>query len=948
MDNLVSFVLGGVILIIIYIFYQTFRKPNLLSFFFKLRFTNLKKIYPQLIILILLSTILSFVIFLNTSYANNASNQVSDHLGPTDSVIYLRDKNSSFSASKAAELFSKSSKYYDKYLPLGVLELDKIQTNKNEFNNIILVNYNLLTSQTYLKSDDFEQFDENQTIISQSLSNTLGVKEGDSITFNYDDKNYNLKIDKVIPDNGLIGYDFTIPSRLKQYNGSIYIPQNKFLEISGYKKDSPFNQVLLQSLDDRFTNDTNHQTEQDLISEDRNLVLENVKLPYLQRILGNFEGLNISQIILLLFIIPAITLIILQLYFDRKYLNDSEIKIGTLKVQGFSNSEIQGVLNYLILYKSIISSLIGLILGLLLVQIIGNNNFFQTFGLKNLPLISFNFNNILFTFSSIFIVIYLINNIWSYWNSTILIRLKYFYQIQTQKAFKLRNHTLALMIIFSTVITVYYLNSDFVTDSNIRFIGNFYILQIFLLTISYILSKYLLNNQKLISRVSLVIIFLLNTLPLTIFKSQFDINPVLSAVTWIVLIATTIIIFFILIDIVIKSIQFTQITAPKTLIFANGFIDKFKKEVLIFIVIIEFFLLLFSFTNYLSVQIIQAQKKSPSNYDIYITDEIGRTRINEINSILKKHTEISSFSFLANGNAIFDGLKIEDLKNYDKDKYPNLNPEATVSDYVGFVSDDAFSQYRFDQRDNFFSTNKYFLLTKNYKDSDRLSINLSKGEKLILSINGIKIQREFLGYIDSAETIPNGIYLSQIDYEDLHRNQNLNLNQNYAYNFSKDIDNLESLKSDLSNIGVSSVLIRNELVNGTLEITRQIVLSFNIFLWVAIIVLSIINYLIYNEMILSNISTNYTNFSQQIYGVRYTYTVIVSIIILILLSLNFYIFPILIGIIHNNIVISYLPEQTFDLNRFSIIQTSLTVILITLLVNFILTNIKQKPYERKR
>ena len=854
------------------------------------------------------------MIFLNTAFTNNAGQQFNAHIGPTDSLIFSRNPNQTFNDSQIQNIYATSSENYDKFLPISFVKSQKVASSIVNLENIILINFESTTAQTYVNSENFTNFDASKITIAKSLAEKLNLQLNQKFDIEYNSKNFSLEIEQITEDNGLLGFDFTIPSRLQTYEGSIYLPKEKFLEISNFDNNSYYNLILLQSTNDTYSGEINQNINQKLIDIDQNLVLENTALPYLQRILGNFDGLNISQIILLLFIFPALTLIILQLYFDKKYLEVSENKLGILKIRGFSDEQIQGILLYLILFKSLTSSILGLILGFVLIKIINLTFILNSLGLKNLPDFQFDFYTILFTFSSIFIVIFLINNILQFWNNKTKVRLKHFFQIDSQSAFKLRNSSLALMGFFASIIGLFYLNSDFIKDQNLKFIGNFYLIQFLVYIISFIASKYFVINKKIIIYFVTTLIFIWNILPLTIFRTNFEFNSLLIAFTWLFFSFNAIVFFFLVIDILLKSLQFTGIKLSKNFVFVNGFIDKFKSITILFTLILQFFFFSFALTGYISSQVKEVQTTSNEQFDVYITDNLGFSEPAKVNSIVKNYAEVEKSNFLAYGNANFVGLKVKDLKNYSKEDYPNLDPELSVSDYVAFVSSDAFADFKLEKRSEFFDSNKYFLLTSNFNQENSLSPNIKIGEKLKFEINNIEIEREFLGYIESNSELPKGIYLSEDDYLTLRKEKKLFLNQNYAYNLSTTISNTSKLQDELTSQNISSILLREELIKGTLGVVDQIVFGFNIFISLAIFLILLISYLIYQDLLRSSKTTRQADklTSRQL---KLSFSFLSFLIILILIPLNFYVFPEILKLIHDNITSKYLPDLRYSFDK---------------------------------
>jgi hypothetical protein len=807
MIDIVSFVGGGALLIFLYFIFQLVTNSTNLYLLKYIELINFKKSWLSLVLITLLSSIIGLVLILNNSYTRQLNQEINQKIGVTDFQIYKRD-NSAFSNDEIVRINQVIAGNYSQILSAKI-ERISIFADGKENEDIILLSANSSEINTYLGFLEEIDYSRN-TIITNEFSQKYNLQVGDEIRLKNSSAEIIVKIGEIIEPNGLVGFSFYSPNRLKEYEGGIFVSESDFASLN---KEGT-NILLYQSQnksEEFFIN-----SQERLRQINRNIIIEEIKNNYFNFISGGFQGLSLPQIVLLIMIFPFLALMILIYNIERSKNDEINILKDRLFFLGLTHKEISSLMFFELFIKSFLTTVIGIVVAYALY-----NSLNLFFNLSNLNSINIQF--IVFLFSSIFIIVFFILLTFEtpYLGPRTILSFK-------SMIYNAKSFAFPLLIIFLAVSFLILFNFTEYGNNEWRFANNFYALQTTFAGLAYISYRLYDSINEKIKFFSFFFLAFINSLPLSLWSNNFQSNDIIIFIKWIIFI------FFAIGFFILISSKIVNYLLRKKLIGKNFFLAiKIFASKIIYTIILFNIILLFNFIIAFSVNIYQNTNNllnQEAPFDIYLTDELS------FNSPLKIQEEFSNkaekISIFVQGVATLPEIEVADLVENE------ISAEIKFRDNVFFVNKQYFEGFDFTDSNLFFENEKYVLLSSNYTFRDDYP-KFQKGEVINLIINGVSLNREIIGFIDSDQSTNQGIYLSLKDYANLY-DEELFLSSNYAIKLNESNENFEEIKNNFVEKNFSTILIRDEFINITLAYLNNFIVIITLMVYVVFVILSIV------------------------------------------------------------------------------------------------------------
>lgn len=750
-------------------------KPYLIRFSFK----DIKKvnIFSILIIILLtiVSTLLSFTILFNDSYLKAVDTEITKKVGLADGVIYSREENKLYSLSEINNIYIRISVFFDKFIPAY------LEASKFDDKNVLISGFdeNILNSLDSINKSNIKTSDLalNEVIIARSFAESQKLVIGSKINLVTKNQSQEFVIKEILEDDGIVGFTYPRNSRLQKFETNIIV-SNSYLEQKF--GDKRFNTILLfaPSNVDPLSIQTNLNNE--IISIDRNLIYEEIRESYSNSITGGSSGLNISQVILLSFTLPAATLLIIVLMVFNLKLNRYLKGISILKSFGITRRDLVFTVFFEGFIYSLISTVLGIILGLFFSPFI-KSIIVSYFAIENPILLNLNFqydlNSILIIFASSVVIFSLIIFLGVLYIPTLIqnFDLTKEQYIQKNNVFKLKDSSAILMALFGSFVFGYYIISGYVENIDIRNILIYLLIQIIIYLIAYIIVKIQSQLKFRILVLVLTLIFFGNIIILysKVLESAWKTYPELLILPYILLIIS----LCLLILTMLPKIKLPLFISSSIKLITKEFRLSFIALILIIISIIGS-----NVTSYFILQINKSLEDSEFKYDLIAVDALGLSNPDSLKRFALENNGIKSFQ--TNSSNIVSlpdyNYNTPELAQIASSQNIDLNSEfqETISTLnLGSIETKQinYAENITDAENSFQSSNNYIILGKDYfEQGSKISKpQIKLGDKIKIRIDNVLIERTVIGIInnESSENSDvssiNGIFISEMDYMSL-------------------------------------------------------------------------------------------------------------------------------------------------------------------------------------
>lgn len=958
MNDIGSYLGIGIALIAGFYIFVYIRRPIFLKLALK-NFFHKKFKYLVLIVLItFISSIISSVVYINDSFQKYSSSIIEEKIGVTNGIIYSRDKNKSWNLHEASKIFGSVIKEFEGFLPI-YYKKDSFEKRGKE--KIILIYFDPVLVSSYAKNfsevEVYKDLEKDEIIISKSLSDKFNIKEGDTVSF-VGIQNKNLKVKKIVDDNGLIGFNLPLPSLMHESFGSVYISQELIPAKS--RSDGLYNALLLKTSIPYSQMLLTNAVQDNLYKVDKSLVFEELKQSFVKKLYGQ-EGLSLAQVILLVNIPILIGLLLIYTVITVSK-SFYEIKFDSLtKILNFSGFD-------LIIYNSIISNInvligsflggfIGALISVLFLNILGNY-FFNNLSQVDFQ-INFNISSFLISLGLNIMILFLFNIVLLF---SVSVRYWYFDLaknkfLNDRYIFKLKDNSFMILVLLGSLIGFYYVLAGFIEEKTAGNLLLFYNIQMFTLSVSYLLFRYKQELKNLLVNVNSLVVILFNSLvyryfDIAAFWQEFPFMYLINGV--LILIAMNFLIvhnIFIIKEIIKKTLSKLGISFP-SLNLAISLMQQQRNIVLLFFLMI-FFILLLAFPVARNL-ILQIKESIDSKYDLVITDSLGKVPEEVVLESLNSFP-IEKVINVSYGYVVLPDFSYQDIGMGEKAYLSGLDPKSKITEIISTF--DETSLYDLNIKSNlnkdelinaFTGSDKYVILGSNYsqKLSDnniRADLRVGDTVRLMLS-GGVIIERKVIGLINdksnefiSSSTTPNlqrknGIFVSQFDAKKLNEKQQIYFSKLYGLIFSKDADKSEEIKKLIHNFEgkeVTSIFNPSSIFFAAIDFSLKIIslTEFTTYTGLIFIIVGVFTTLIhdftnqrfkYKKNVMHGISRGFFIKSYIFYISIFLYLSFVFGTLIGYLYFRFF-FDEIINPLDNNISFSFAMESFFNLLFFVIV-----------------------------
>lgn len=886
-DNFASYFLLGFGVIIAIVVIIAIRKWFLTTL--ALRNFFRKKTSTILVILgsMIGTSLISGSLILNDSFQNSSKKYINEKIGYTSSILYPRNPSEVWTQGKVNEIFSKVSEDFNTYLPIYYQRLTVTNSEKNNtINDVVVMSFDPSSAISYepnaaglLRTLSLQK---EEVIISKSLADQLDLQANNDIQISLiNNISLVLKVKEIVSDNGLVGFNAPIQSRFGFSLGSVvFSPElltafhSSLTDASVLDANGAYNALLL-SRANNYDRIALTKKIQNIINEyDTNLIFEEIRQYFTESTLGNTNGINFGQLLLIvsLFAIVAGLVLMINLYY--MIADERRSELGTLRALGLKRKDI----SYLFVFEgtlySLISSFAGVIVGIglgyVFITIIERivTKTAEEFDLQSTLSFSLNEQSLIFAFTGAWMMTFLTTMLASISLGKMPIASAIRNTTLTQlKRMKLSNAGLIILIALCGIFLVFFAANGSVAG-NARAYYIYFGTLVFLWPIAYVwyhFRKNLIVNQ-LVS--IFTIIFTLFLPRIDFFEEAWKAGPILFIFNGVVLIVSLATLIISSMDVIARVFGKVFSYLPKKyapiLIGMKYPIEKRFRSGLT-ITIFGFVIFIVSIVSILRFQINDIINTIRSDFDIVIIDQFGKE---DVVGLLEKNSArirgFKSFDHSDIGQVTLPNYMYKDIPSFDPEAPLNLKPEDIYIENLVTV-DETFFENPLDLISDFSkeevsrlltTTSEYVVLGKNYSrasDDFNLRPDIELNSKVTIEFPGNKrIERTVIGMIDSDSkpvigvlqtsitSIGNsGILIGRNDYQNLRDEENVYLSGIYGIKTDGSQDAQyagEDVKKIFKGKNVSSIYIVSETINRGKFLINQFVILFQSFMALGLII----------------------------------------------------------------------------------------------------------------
>lgn len=848
----------------------------------KLAFRNFTRKKTTTILVILGSMMGSSLIvgslLVNDSFNRSADTFVDQKLGQTEAVIYASDISNTWNIKEVSQIYSKISLDFDRFLPVYYRSLTVQNKEENiTKNDVIVTSFDFNIAKIYQPQsakifDEIGTLKKDEIVISSSISKVFKVKEGDKLNLNLTDKvDLRLKVKKIIDDNGLIGFNLPLSSKIGIPLGSIYI-NSELSSDFGAKPDESYNLILLStsSVYDRDQLVSRAQTA--LIDYGTSLQFDELKQNLRNIALGGSQGVNFGQILLItsLFSVLAGLVLIINLFY--MITEERRVEVGTLRAIGYTKSQISKLFAFegllYIVTASVIGSLVGILVGILFVTIVKGyiQDFFTKLDLTATIDFYFNIESLIFGFGASLMITFVTMLFTTFQISSLNIvsSLKDLKAIVIkQRSFgKLFFNVLALVL--SSFILITTLTGSNTSDETKAYVTYFFSM-IIIISIGFFAGNFYRKSVVYSMTAALIIIFTLSINFIDFFKSAWAKGPYLflaNSVTLLVSIAVVIAFnlegFVSFFKFLFKRSRFFYSNIRIALKYPIE--NRWRSILAICTFGIVFFIV--TIVSILRGQINQIIGNVSSTFDIIVIDQNSSEDISNLivenSERIPDYKSIYKMSF---GVASFSEYKYSDFDEYSQnvpfvqDKNSNVIQYISSFDFEFLNTISIDSPYTLDEiKTKLNQSDKYILLGQNFgqpisqinirpdlKTGDKIKIKLSENTIIEKEVLGIIISNATTSLLQNRLSVSglNGILFYEDNLNSIAAKEKIKLSQFYGINLTNSSSGNkagEVIRTILKDKNISNIIVFQELVERGGAFLNQLIVLLQGFLSLGLII----------------------------------------------------------------------------------------------------------------
>jgi len=955
----------GIALIAVLYLFVYIRRPIFYKLALQKTLSQKSRSLVLIIIIILITSITSSVVYVNDSFQKYSASIIDNKIGLTNGIIYSRDKNELWSTSETSKIFGSVFREFEGYLPI-YYQRDTFEERGSE--KIIIIYFDPVLANSYSKNFEnielYQELKKDEIIVSRSLSTKYNINEGDKISF-AGIENKNLKVKKIVDDNGLVGFNLPLPSLMQESYGSVYVSRELIENELG--TDRIYNSLLLKTSISYSKTSLTEFIQNNLYKIDKDLVFEELKQSLSSKLSGQ-EGLSLAQVILLVNVSILIGLLLIYIVLKTSKPYD-ELRFDSLtRVLNFSKVDLivyNSIVNNLnVLIGSFFGGFTGILLSGLFLNLIGN--FFLDQQLFGSVEINFDITSYFVALGLNIMILFLLNLLLLFRTTS---GSRYFDSarnevLKNSYIFNLKDNSLLIIILLATLVGFYYGFAGFINEIPIRNLLLFYNTQIFILSISYLFVRFKPDLQNLLVNLTSILIILFNTIvyqnfDLKTFWQETSLMYLINGILLLIAIAFLIVNNIVFIKRLIKRLLLKSGLSFPSLNLAIGLMGQLRNvTVLIFLTII--FIALHGFP--IGRDLIQQIRSNIDNsYDLVISDSLGKVSEESVQQSLKT-LPIEKVITISFASGVLPDFSYQGIGMGQKAFSSGLNPDTNISESVSTLDetliDDLSIRSELSNTElisAFVGTDKYVILGNNY--SQKLSDNniradLRVGDTIKLILPGdVLIERKVIGQINeksspilddnsssSALQRKTGIFISQFDAKNLEEEQQVYFSKLYGLIFAEDVNKsvgTEQVKQVFNDKEVTSIFDPSSIFVASFDFLERVVslAEFSTYIGVLIIFIGLVIGLIrsiedqrykYLKIIIRGISVNYFIKSYTIYNLMFLFlSLIIGILTAYWVSEQF--FEEAIQPLDNNIIFNFpvdlIPNLLFLIIGFAAIST---------------------------
>lgn len=783
-------------------------------------------------------------LIVNDSVVGSSQDLINQKLGNTSSIIYSADVSKTWDLKKSNEIFTKVSDQFSNFLPIRY-ELQTISSGTNVLENTIILNYDENISKSYLANSSLStavspniNLSQNEVILSSSIANSLNVQEGGTVNVTQSGTNRTLIIKKILPDNGLIGFNLPLPSNYETFNGSVYV-QAEFFNT----KEDLYNALLLRRSGTYDAGVLERTIKDRLLNYDRTLVFEELRSYLRVRSEGGSSSLNFGQVLLVINIIAILSSIILIFSVSTlKYLYNYN-SFNTVQITGVKRSSMIRTLAFEGFIYALAASLVGAIIGIgfsrLIFDIVSKIVSTSVPELEYQPVFNFYLDSqtLIYAFAGSFFVLFFSLIFFSYRVVSLNIRNRTLLKLTTNQSV-----LLILSSIFSLTLLYYSLTNKFGSGAPKAF-SSYVAITVIILTAMYGL-QFIWNKRKVVSICSLILLAL-NILCIYIqpFKQTWQDYPYLILVNCIFILFSSSILLIYNTRFVSRAFNLLPFVSNKNLKLGFSYISEYKVQssaIFFVLTVLVFFVAVVSIARF---QVNKIVNTVSTEYQVIINDKLGRSNARDLIKNIDGVNSVLEVNYTA---VTLNQFQYQNLKNFDETKLSGIKKEENYATTLVTVGEGLFENAAFisdfsleELQSKFLNSNQYVILGKNFSTestSTNLHPDLKLGDKVEIEIEGQKISREVIAIVNTegintfGNTISTsgsqGILVSQKDLDQLRNTQSIYIPAVFGVRVDKSIE-YSKLNQNLSEVfkgsRVAKITVTDEVVDKNIKFLNDLV-----------------------------------------------------------------------------------------------------------------------------
>jgi putative ABC transport system permease protein len=848
-------------------------------FLVRLSFRNFLRRKGTTILVILGSMIgaclISGSLIMNDSFIASSNTYIDEKIGITNGIIYPLNPEKTWTLQKANEIYLKVNQDFDRFLPIYYLRVTA-QNRQDSVtkNDVVVMTFDKDNARSYLNDFSNEQSDytigRDEVIISETAAQQLSLTPEDFVDIRViDNISLSLKVKSIVSDNGLIGFNAPLPSRMGMAIGSVYFSPELLRSVDALAHNGVerqeiggYNALLVSRKLDYDKTALVKGIQETLNAYEPNIVFEELNKSLRDVTMGSSNGINFGQMLLLVssFAIIAGLVLLVNMYYMLAAERRSEL--GTLRALGITKFGIIKLFIFEGALYSFVSTIIGVLLGIglaavfLAVTKIIVNNYFADFDVATNLSLNVDISSLTYAFTGAWMVTFLTLILASIKISNIPIAAA-MRDLTAAHPMKLKfgNGSFAVLAIaVGIVLVIFSFNSD-----GKGTIPAYYLYLGLLLSMwaAGYLSQFFISPRKIFTLVPiLTFLVIFAVTQLDMFKSAWKSGPALFFINAVVMIIAFTFLCINNLSLIAKGVRFviSKISGRhSTSLVGLQYPIENRFRTSLTIVIFALVTCIIAFTSILKYQAEELVSRVDSPYDILVVDQLGRENVPAL--LERRKSEIAGFDRIyatSLGTIKLPQYTYNDISTFDPNAPLGIKPEDVFGDYIstidrGFFEDTAIKLQtdlsQSELKEKIMYGSESVILGKNYGQPAgdfNLRPDISLGSKITLQFPGeISVERTVVAIVEdvkSSETISirgqltsvgnTGVLISDTDYQILKESRDIHLAGVYGVKLTdRDYGNEAGIviKEILKGRNITNILVVADTIKRSTLFLNQLI-----------------------------------------------------------------------------------------------------------------------------